>query len=193
MRAGRELSSVLIVAPQKSGEQILSMLDRMEHDPITLICDTGQARRLLMRDSFDIVIINSPLGDDEGYELALDVAESTNSGVMLAVRAEVYDETRYRVDGAGVFTVPKPISPSMFQAALALVCATRRRLSALEEENKKLRRKIDELRTIDRAKWALISAEGMSESEAHIYIEKGAMDKRMTRMDFALAVLDAYD
>lgn len=95
MRAGRELSSVLIVAPQKSGEQILSMLDRMEHDPITLICDTGQARRLLMRDSFDIVIINSPLGDDEGYELALDVAESTNSGVMLAVCAEVYDETRY--------------------------------------------------------------------------------------------------
>lgn len=193
MRAGRQLSRVLIVAPKKSGEQIISMLDRMDFDPITLICDTGQARRLLTHDSFDIVIINSPPGDAGGHELALDIAEGSSAGVLLAVPAELYDETRYRVEGAGVFTIAKPLSPAMFHAALALVRATVRRLSALEEENRRLRRKIEELRTIDRAKWALITAEGMSEAEAHRYIEKGAMDSRMTRMDFALALLDEYD
>ena len=193
MRAGRELSSVLIIAPQKSGEQIAALLDRMEFYPIKILSNAGEARRLLMHDSFDIVIINAPLCDDEGHELALDIAESTNSGVMLAVRSEVYDETRYRVDGAGVFTLSKPLSPAMFRTGLALVSATRRRMAALEEENKKLHRKIDELRTIDRAKWVLVCENKMSEAEAHKYIEKGAMDNRMTRKDFAQSVLDEYD
>jgi len=187
---GRGLSSVLIVSPRESGERIAAMLDRMEYEPIRLLTSAGQARRQLMHDSFDIVIINAPLCDDEGYEAALDIAEGADSAVMLAVRSESYDEIRYRVESAGVFAIPKPLSAAMFHSALNLIRTSQKRLGALEAENKKLRLKIDELKLIDRAKWMLISERGLDEAEAHRYIEKGAMDSRMTRADFARAVIE---
>ncbi len=190
---GRELSSVLIVASRESGEKIASMLDCMEYEPVKLLTSAGQARRLLTHDSFDIVIINAPLCDDEGYELALDIAEEGSGAVMLAVRGEMYDETRYRVEKAGIFTIPKPLSAAMFHSALTLIRMSQRRLGALEAENKRLRQKIEEMRLVDHAKWALISGRGMTEAEAHRYIEKGAMDSRMTRRDFARAIIDELD
>lgn len=190
---GRELSSVLIVASRESGEKIASMLDCMEYEPVKLLTSAGQARRLLTHDSFDIVIINAPLCDDEGHELALDIAEGGSGAVMLAVRGEAYDEIRYRVEGVGVFTIPKPLSAATFHSALALIRTSQKRLAALEEENKRLRNKIEELRLVDRAKWVLISERSMTEAEAHRYIEKGAMDSRMTRRDFARAIIDELD
>ena len=187
--AGRGLSSVLIVSPAESGERIASMLDCMEYGPIKKITNASQARRQTAHDSFDIIIINAPLCDDEGYELALDIAESSGSAVMLAVRGESYDEVRYRVESAGIFTIPKPLSAATFHSALNLIRMSQKRLMALEAENKKLRLKIEELKLIDRAKWMLITEKGMDEAAAHRYIEKGAMDSRMTRADYARAVI----
>ena len=187
--AGRGLSSVLIVSSAESGEKIASMLDCMEYGPVKKITNASQARRQTAHDGFDIVIINAPLCDDDGYELALDIAELSGSAVMLAVRGESYDEIRYRVESAGIFTIPKPLSAATFHSALNLIRRSQKRLMALEAENKKLRLKIEELKLIDRAKWMLITEKGMDEAAAHRYIEKGAMDSRMTRADYACAVI----
>lgn len=187
--AGRGLSSVLIVSPAESVERIASMLDCMEYGPIKKITNASQARRQTVHDGFDIVIINAPLCDDDGYELALDIAELSGSAVMLVVRGESYDEIRYRVESAGIFTIPKPLSAATFHSALNLIRMSQKRLMALEAENKKLRMKIEELKLIDRAKWMLITEKGMDEAAAHRYIEKGAMDSRMTRADYARAVI----
>ena len=188
MSAAKELSGVLIISPRASGEKIAGMLDTMLFEPVRIVTNAGEGRRLLSDDSFDIVIINAPLPDDAGYELALDAAENTSAGVMLTVPHEVWDEARYRVEDAGVMTLAKPLSSSFFESALALVTATRRRLAAAEKENERLRRRVDEIRTVDRAKLTLIER-GMTEPEAHRYIEKGAMDARLTRRDFAARVI----
>ena len=187
--AGRGLSSVLIVSPAESGEKIVSMLDCMEYGPVKRITNASEARRQTAHDGFDIVIINAPLCDDDGYELALAIAESSDSAVMLVVRGESYDEIRYRVESAGIFTIPKPLSAATFHSALNLIRMSQKRLLALDAENKKLRMKIEELKLIDRAKWMLITEKGMDEAAAHRYIEKGAMDSRMTRADFARAII----
>ena len=51
----------------------------------------------------------------------------------------------------------------------------------------------DDIRLIDRAKWILITRMGMSENEAHRYIEKQAMDLRVTRRAIAEGLLKTYD
>ena len=190
MPAVKELSRVLIVSPKQSGEKIAAMLDRAQFDPPRIAENAGEARRLLSRDSFDIIIINSPLSDEQGFELALDLVEQSYSGVMLIVKSEIYDQTRYRVEDQGVLTVQKPLTASNFQVSLDLVNATARRLAAAEEENQKLRRKLEETRIVSRAKVILITRRGMSESDAHRFIEKGAMDSRLTRREFAERIID---
>ena len=46
-----------------------------------------------------------------------------------------------------------------------------------------------EVRLINRAKWALIEQRGMTEDEAHKYIERQAMDRRLNRRVIAEEIL----
>mgnify|MGYP001534993779 FL=1 len=52
---------------------------------------------------------------------------------------------------------------------------------------------MDELKTVNRAKWLLIGKLGMNEADAHRYIEKLAMDTRQTRREIAESVIKTYE
>ena len=52
--------------------------------------------------------------------------------------------------------------------------------------------KMQEIRLANRAKWALIQCLGMSEEAAHHYLEKQAMDHRISRREAAIRVLATY-
>lgn len=52
--------------------------------------------------------------------------------------------------------------------------------------------KIQEIRLVNKAKWALIQCLGMTEEEAHRHIEKRAMDERLTRREVANRILSTY-
>jgi response regulator NasT len=62
----------------------------------------------------------------------------------------------------------------------------------LQAENRKLLRKLDELRIVSRAKCLLVAHKGMSEDEAHSYIERLAMDRRETKLAIAESVVKNY-
>ena len=53
--------------------------------------------------------------------------------------------------------------------------------------------KIEDIKMIDRAKCILIQYLNMTESEAHRYIEKQAMDMRTTRKTIAEGILRTYE
>ena len=53
--------------------------------------------------------------------------------------------------------------------------------------------KIEDIRIVDRAKCLLISYLGMSEPQAHKYIEQQAMDKRITKRECADRIIKTYD
>ena len=50
-----------------------------------------------------------------------------------------------------------------------------------------------DIRTVNRAKWLLIENLGMTEKDAHYYIEKQAMDTRMSRREVAVGIIRTYD
>ena len=49
------------------------------------------------------------------------------------------------------------------------------------------------MRYVSRAKFLLISEQGMTEEAAHHYIEKSAMDTRRTRKEVSLEVIAKYE
>ena len=105
----------------------------------------------------------------------------------------VADEISQKVEDAGVFVVEKPINRQMFFQSVKLVGAARRRLQGLKNENVKLKHKIEEIRMVDRAKCLLIQHQNLTEAQAHRYIEKQAMDRRLSRREIAQSILDAYE
>ena len=190
----KDLLSVLIVSGGESARhKLYEKLDQAVFDPVSFAKSAQEARQLLLHGNYDIVIINAPLPSEIGHELALDIVENTNSQVLLLIKSESYDETRYRVEDAGVITLAKPFSSDMFDSAVNIAIATHHRIEKIEEENKRLRLKLEEIRLVNRAKWVLVENCAMNEEAAHKYIEKTAMDKRLTRYAVSKQILKEYD
>ena len=173
-------------------DYISQSLPRSDYDPILRAGDAGEARRMLLNAPVDIVIINTPLKDDFGTELALDLADGS-AGVLLLVKNELYDQICYKVEDSGVLTLGKPTSRQGFYSAVKLLTAMTARLPKLEKANHTLQEKMADIRVVNRAKWLLIEHHHMKEQDAHYFIEKQAMDTRLSRREVAENIIRSYD
>lgn len=185
---------LIAAASEKSATSLTDFLnsDRIPEHIVTVFSGS-EARRCLLENDFDLVIINTPLPDEFGHELALMTVRQSTAGVLMLAKAEIADSVSARVEEEGVFVVPKPINRTLFFQALRLVNASRKRICGLRKENVKLQQKIEDIRLVDRAKCILIEVLGMTESQAHSYIEKQAMDMRITKREIAQGILKTYE
>lgn len=190
MRTG----DILVVASSEKGrELLLDLLKSSGNRQIVTASSGNQARRLFNQNNFETVLINTPLPDEFGDELALFAIDTTAAGVILLVKSELAEAISLKVEDYGVFVVEKPIGRTLFYQALKLVTASRMRMLGLKKENIKLQNKIEEIRLVDRAKCTLIQYLNMSEEQAHKYIEKQAMDRRVSRKSIAEGILKTYE
>lgn len=179
-----------------SGDRVFDFISELlppdGFEPILRAGDAGEVRRMLLDTPVDIVIINTPLSDDFGVELALDLAEGT-TGVLLLVKNELYDQVCYKVEDSGVLTLGKPMTRQGFYSAVKLLSAVTARLSKMEKVNRTLQEKMADIRVVNRAKWLLIEHHHMKEQDAHYFIEKQAMDTRLSRREVAENIIRTYD
>jgi response regulator NasT len=186
-------SALVVSGSEKSIAFFTEMLKAISCDNITTVNTCGDARRMIMHRDFDITIINSPLQDESGESLALHIIEKTASQVILVVKAEHYEDVTALVEDAGISTIAKPINRSVFWSTLKLLNAMHTRMRRMQNENKKLVRKIEDIKVVNRAKYLLITYLSMTEAEAHRYIERQAMDSRMTKRAVAERILKTYE
>ena len=77
--------------------------------------------------------------------------------------------------------------------AVKMLSAMTLRLEKMESKNRSLQEKMAEIRTINKAKWMLIENQKMTEAEAHHYIEKKAMNERLSRRKAAELIIEKYE
>ena len=192
MELERRYSVLAVSASLKFVETLRTLLPEGRYGPVTVLHDAAAARRALAENSYDLVLINTPLPDEFGTRLALDACESSSAGVLLRVKAEHCPEIEAQVSAHGVLTLAKPTSAQLFAQTLRLLCITRERLRGMEKKAVTLQEKMGEIRLVNRAKWLLIEELKMTEQEAHRYIEKQAMDRCVTRRAVAEQILSTY-
>ena len=101
------------------------------------------------------------------------------------VRNDQFDDIYAKVVSYGVLTLSKPTNMQMVAQNLRILCATRERMRQMEAKQATVEEKIEEIRLVNRAKWLLIECLGMTEPEAHRYIEKQSMDQRLSKREVA--------
>ncbi len=191
MPAEKRSYSVLVVSGKKQNAGFLSsMLLSFEYRHIDMVTGANEAKRKLLMTRYDMIIVDSPLPDEFGSDFASDIAFETRAGVMLMVKSEVYDRVCRQVEDYGVLTVPKPVTKQDFYTAVKLVTATSARLLNDEKKITKLQDKLEEIKLVNRAKFILIEKHGMTEAEAHRFIEKDAMDSRRSKAQVAKEIID---
>ena len=187
------MESALIVSnTDKSTAFFTEMLTAASVGHIAAAQSCAQSRRLLLERDFDLVIVNAPLRDESGESLSRHIASREDSQVILIVKSEFFDAVSSICEEDGVLTVSKPVNRSVLWSALRLAISAQSKLKRIKAENSQLKRKIEDIRVVDRAKCLLISHLNISEQEAHRYIEKQAMDVRSTRRVVAEGILKTY-
>lgn len=187
------MDRALIICDSPKGTDFFqSFLASNNYSDITVTSSPDEGRRKFGENEYDIVLINAPLKNESGEQLAIDMAEQNISQVILIVPIEYMDQITSKVENFGVITVEKPINKALFASAIKLAEVTQRRVEMVTLENRKLKKKMDELKLISRAKCLLVSTLGVDEEGAHKYIEKQAMDERMTRREVAEEVISRF-
>lgn len=182
----------LVVSSRKSCDALRSMLNGCGCGSLRFAFSAGEARQQIGQFPFELILINAPLPDEFGRELALSCIDRTQAGVVMLVPAAQADKIAAGAEELGIFVLSKPVSPTTFCQSVRLIQSCRRQLQKLEEQNRKLLQKLDDMRIVSRAKCALVRGGQMTEDEAHHLIERRAMNLRITRREAAMEILKQY-
>lgn len=192
MAAGKTKYRVLVAGGNEKLCELLSeILPRNEYEFLVPAKTAGEVRRLTMDRSVDLVILNAPLKDEFGVQLAQDLAEN-NLGVLLLTGSDVSEQVSYRVEQSGVITLAKPTTKQSLYITLRALTALRSKLLQMEQKTKALQQKVADIHTVNHAKWLLIQHDNMTENDAHRFIEKQAMDMRLSRREVAESIIRTY-
>jgi two-component system, response regulator PdtaR len=188
------MEKVLVVS---SSDKLISSISELIEEAgsfrVFSACNGNDARGLAGAESFSSIIVCSPVANESSSLLACSIARSTSSLVILIVKNNLTPEEMEKYEKAGVFVLSKPVSKPLFFQTFKLVCSLQNRLSWLKSENSQLKVKLDETKIIGRAKCVLIQYLGMTEPMAHRYIEKQAMDMRLSKTTIAENILKTYE
>jgi len=186
-------SALIVSSTDKGAEFIHELLTPDKYEAVSTAKNAGEAKRMLITRNYDLIIIKAPLTDEFGTDFAVDICQNTQSCALILVKNDQYEQTLYQAEPYGVLTLSKPMTKQTLYASLGLMCATRERLKKLEKKNESLEEKMAEIRVVNRAKWVLIDYLKMTETQAHRFIEKKAMDMRLTKKAAAEAIIRTYD
>ncbi len=190
MERAEQGSSVMIAAAaEKIAGQIKGILPsgfgKMSFQP-----SMTKVKQKLAEEKFELLIIHTPLPDEFGLQSAMDLASKYPAmSILLLVSKDVYQQALYRAGDSGIMILAMPMSPTSFSATIRLLLVMGRKMQNLMNENQKLQRKLEDERYVSRAKCLLIEKEGMTEAEAHKYLERQAMNTSVTRREVAVKVI----
>ena len=155
----------------------------------TVIISGGNETRRIIRNNFnpDLIVINTPLSDEFGYELAEDCITETSVPVILICSGDIAEDIANKLSDTGITVLAKPVNREILTEYIR-----RENFAEIKESDEVLSR-IDDMRLINRAKAVLMKYLKFTEPQAHRYIEKQAMNNRCTRRESAEKIINTYE
>ena len=189
MTNGKKKCGALVVTQSESSFHTLSSALRGVFSSLFHVTSMVKARQKLAEGNIHVLILNTPAEDELGVDSAIDLALRRPLGVLLIVKAELYEQVTYKTRGSGALVLTRPVRPQMLRECAALLGQMQERVLILADENARLQRKLDEMGLVYRAKCLLIRHRQMSEEQAHHYLERYAMDEAVSKREAAAAIV----
>ena len=153
MTAEKEAYRILVAsASDKMVSVVRDVLPGPQYRDISYVSTMGDAKRMLVSHICDILIINTPLKDDFGIQSAIDIAEQHETGILLLVKAEMYEQVSSQVEDYGIVTLARPTTRQDLYTSVKMLSAVQMKIKKLEKEMRRLKERLQEQQTIDRAK-----------------------------------------
>lgn len=184
-----------LIAKNSSTQKILAEI--VEETGLSLLgsaADGDEARRQLNYHHCDVILMDTPLIDETGDHLARDlIALQKQAGFIILCGEKSLPLFQTRLKDALVFYLPKPVSKQNLTNALSHIQQSLKIIANLREKNSRLEKKLEDFTIINRAKNILMANLHMSESDAHRYLQKQAMDMHLSKREIAQSILNTYE
>jgi len=135
----------------------------------------------------DLAILDVKMPELDGISAAEKIIEI--APVLMLTAFSQRDLVERARDAGAMAYVVKPFSISDLVPAIEIAVSRHRQLVALQTEVGDLHERLETRKVIDRAKGILMATLKLSEPDAFSWIQRTAMDRRMSMKDVALAVI----
>jgi two-component system, response regulator PdtaR len=137
----------------------------------------------------DLVIMDIKMPVMDGIEAARRIAEARIAPVVILTAFSQRDLVERARDAGAMAYLVKPFNKGDLVPAIEVAASRYTELSALEKEVGDLQQRLETRKRVERAKGVLMTAHGMSEPAAFRWIQRTAMDRRVTMRDVADRIL----
>lgn len=131
--------------------------------------------------------------DGRGVEFALKCAAASEATVVFVPVRTLPKMLLDKLTAGGVCVLDAQADDGACEIFFGQLASIRTAYGALVRENAGLRRKVLEAQAVGRAKCLLVERRKMTEQAAHRFIEKTAMDNRLTRYAVAKDIIKGYE
>ena len=135
----------------------------------------------------DLAILDVKMPELDGISAAEKIIEI--APVLMLTAFSQKDLVERARDAGAMAYVVKPFSISDLVPAIEIAVSRHRQLVALQQEVGDLHERLETRKVIDRAKGILMATLKLSEPDAFSWIQRTAMDRRMSMKDVAQAVI----
>lgn len=120
------------------------------------------------------------------------LAEGSEAVFLLLVRPGTYEAVWQFVQAAGICVMSWPAPQEVFRQTLRNLLLLKKSLRAMQEKTDQLQSQLQDMKRIQKAKSLLMNQLGMSEADAHRWIEKAAMDRCVKKHEIAETIIRMY-
>ena len=167
---------------------LVEMLTEAGYEVIAQAENGAVAIELAKQYKPDLAILDVKMPEVDGITAAEQII-SISPVLMLTAFSQ--RELIERARDAGVMAyVVKPFSINDLVPAIEIAISRHKQMKSLEAEVADIYERLESRKIIDRAKGILMNALNLSEPEAFSWIQKTAMDRRISMKEVAAAVID---
>jgi len=187
-------SKRVVIADDEPGARsaLAEMLAEEGFDVVGQAGDGEQAVAMAQALRPDVIIIDVELDKKDGIEAAGRIASEKIAPVVVISAVSHRDLVTRARDAGAVGYLCKPLSRSSLLPAVEVAVARYAETTALRAQIADATQRLETRKVIDRAKGLLMTHRRMTEPEAFRWIQRTAMDRRVTAVSVAAAVVDEF-
>ena len=174
MKLTDRIGAILVIAAKPRIQSSVRSALTAKYGRVLTAETVQEARRAVEREKIALMVIFSPLKDEEEIPRLFDMADR---------------ETAYRLEGRNVFVVAYPLQMDQVLQLVSFLHQVQKRFWLVLSEQERLQRQVQDIQIVCRVKCLLVEKREMTEEEAHHFIEQEAMNTGLSKREAALKIL----
>lgn len=168
-----------------------AILESLDHD-VSLVTESGvELIERSLASPPEMIIATPRLSDMDGIEAMIQISEDTPTAGIVIARSDDLDKVERAMEDHVMAYLVEPVTAETLQPAIYLAERRFEHFQSLVKKIDRLETKLEDRKVIEQAKGIVMQMRGISEREAHRFLQTTATKQRQKLAELAKTICDA--